>query len=976
MSAWQLITAGFLLHVAWMIAVFDIYFMTTILPLSTKHNSPIPPPAKRVVYIVADGLRADKMLMLQPDGSTPAPFIRSVCEEKGSWGVSWTGMPSATRPGHVAMTAGFFEDPTSVAKDISGGAIDFDTVFAETRYTWTWDTPKFLNKVADYHPERIFSEQFPSEQKYLAGIDPKDMDSWVFDEVKKFMDQAKTDEDLRKKLDQDKLLFFLHLGGIDHAGYIVRPQSPEYLQHVAFLDRGIRHTVEMFEELFNHDGKTAYLYTSDHGMNDWGAHGDGSPDEVQCPLLVWGAGIQKAAPETRLDMFKDTISQDWGLDKWYRRDIDQRKMAGLLASMIGVPFPQNAVMPVPDEFLDIPDESRAHVLYANLKQLLDNFVAVERDIYHGLLAFKFRAYGKVTTELIPSIKTDIEAFLASKQYQQAISVTREKIQLAVDGLRHYQHYNTQTLRFAVAMSMIGWFIVLVLHLLQAQMHWEDNAALSPLAQNTKNILLQCAAAFAVFQLIFLYSQTTKWTHVLQYMIPLPIWTAVIIKWYEIGDIKPILRQQKEMAGIFAAALITVVMMAYGLYYRGIISICMFGFVAWLFKGKANKLDQDLMVKWTACITVMILLVARPVGTRDLNYELVLFGAVLVVSTASILYWKIPDFTVKARRLKFLSSKFVIFQICVMVLSTFILYYTAYLSNLNIRTPLLNQATSWTIFVVSLVEPVFVNTDVQSRLIAVAFAMVSPYILLSIGWETLYYFFVLWSGYLLIEVERNLTKSQPIFLPRSSSAPPANRVSSKGGAAGAKQGLNGQSFVKHHKHTRSNDILIMEPTVTEWASLNFSPDEGGTEMQSKRVITTGDVRRQLFFFVFGVATLFGTGNVCSIASFDCQDVFCFISLQNPPKMGPLMVFKLIIPGITMGCFLRVVNMVTFTSIKNCSVILMLIINAFVFVNFLWLTDVGGWTLVGESVSHYVVTQCLGAFFCLQFGISYIFTSVKV
>ncbi|WAR02568.1 PIGN-like protein [Mya arenaria] len=711
MSAWQLITAGFLLHVAWMIAVFDIYFMTTILPLSTKHNSPIPPPAKRVVYIVADGLRADKMLMLQPDGSTPAPFIRSVCEEKGSWGVSWTGMPSATRPGHVAMTAGFFEDPTSVAKDISGGAIDFDTVFAETRYTWTWDTPKFLNKVADYHPERIFSEQFPSEQKYLAGIDPKDMDSWVFDEVKKFMDQAKTDEDLRKKLDQDKLLFFLHLGGIDHAGYIVRPQSPEYLQHVAFLDRGIRHTVEMFEELFNHDGKTAYLYTSDHGMNDWGAHGDGSPDEVQCPLLVWGAGIQKAAPETRLDMFKDTISQDWGLDKWYRRDIDQRKMAGLLASMIGVPFPQNAVMPVPDEFLDIPDESRAHVLYANLKQLLDNFVAVERDIYHGLLAFKFRAYG-----------------------------------------------------FAVAMSMIGWFIVLVLHLLQAQMHWEDNAALSPLAQNTKNILLQCAAAFA----------------------------------------------------------------AYGLYYRGIISICMFGFVAWLFKGKANKLDQTL---WCS-----------PSRINSFNFIL----------------------------------------ICVMVLSTFILYYTAYLSNLNIRTPLLNQATSWTIFVVSLVEP------------------------------TLYYFFVLWSGYLLIEVERNLTKSQPIFLPRSSSAPPANRVSSKGGAAGAKQGLNGQSFVKHHKHTRSNDILIMEPTVTE----------------------------------------------------------------NPPKMGPLMVFKLIIPGITMGCFLRVVNMVTFTSIKNCSVILMLIINAFVFVNFLWLTDVGGWTLVGESVSHYVVTQCLGAFFCLQFGISYIFTSVKV
>ena len=41
---------------------------------------------------------------------------RNIAEKDGTWGVSTAGIPTATRPGHVAMTAGFYEDPTSVAK--------------------------------------------------------------------------------------------------------------------------------------------------------------------------------------------------------------------------------------------------------------------------------------------------------------------------------------------------------------------------------------------------------------------------------------------------------------------------------------------------------------------------------------------------------------------------------------------------------------------------------------------------------------------------------------------------------------------------------------------------------------------------------------------------------------------------------------------------------------------------------------------
>lgn len=66
---------------------------------------------------IADGLRADKFF--EPDefgNGFRAPFLRSIIREKGRWGVSHARPPTESRPGHVSIIAGFYEDPSAVTK--------------------------------------------------------------------------------------------------------------------------------------------------------------------------------------------------------------------------------------------------------------------------------------------------------------------------------------------------------------------------------------------------------------------------------------------------------------------------------------------------------------------------------------------------------------------------------------------------------------------------------------------------------------------------------------------------------------------------------------------------------------------------------------------------------------------------------------------------------------------------------------------
>ena len=527
-------------HLVYLYSIFDIYFVSPVVhgmqAFRVDRTPPNKAPADRLVLYVGDGLRADKAFQSFPDPSpedpnnfdpTPrplAPFIRSKVLSEGTFGVSHTRVPTESRPGHVALIAGLYEDVSAVATGWKLNPVHFDSVFNRSRHTWSWGSPDILPMFKEGAvPGKIYADTYPAEFEDYSQ-DATQLDTWVFDRVKALFASARLNATVDATLRQDQVVFFLHLLGLDTTGHSYRPYSKEYLHNIKVVDQGVKEITNLINDFYG-DGRTAYVFTADHGMSDWGSHGDGHPDNTRTPLVAWGSGVAKPVVKKSgvAAGHEDGFSHDWGFNHVRRHDVEQADVAALMAYLAGVEFPVNSVGKLPLSYLSSDSQDQALAAFVNAQEVLEMYKVKERR--KAVTTINYKPYPPFTTannSVHERVQT-IQSKLDHQQYDAAVDFSSDLLHHSIQGLRYLQTYDWLFLRAVITLGYLGYITfalttVIDLHVLHGATE----------AKRTFNSTALFSSILVVLYLLLLLEKS-RWTYYLYVAFPVAFWEEVWTK---------------------------------------------------------------------------------------------------------------------------------------------------------------------------------------------------------------------------------------------------------------------------------------------------------------------------------------------------------------------------------------------------------------------------------------------------------------
>ncbi|KAL1124350.1 hypothetical protein AAG570_000979 [Ranatra chinensis] len=386
-------------------------------------------------------------------------------EGEGSWGVSHSRVPTKSRQGVVAILGGIFEDPSGVMNLFKDNPVEFDHIFnhvKDTIYIGYPGMPNFFSKSKS--TEKWIKYKFDNLwESITTKTNSSILDEWVFNHVDEVFKSS--NDTVRNLLADERLIFCLHLAGMDLVSHIWGKVTREVIENVDVIDEGVARVDKSFEGFYK-DKNTVFILTSDHGMTDWGTHGGGTRQEVEIPILAWGAGIMREGPKAATSRQQQSASpRSWRVENLTRKDIDQVDTAPLISALLGIPIPVNSVGVLPHNYLDITQKDKSITVMCNALQMMALCDKMGERIKLDVIP-KMKIGNPLPELLSNEYKTKLNFLYETHEYSTLQQVSEEVVRKSQLALNFYQGYYTNMLRCALCFVFVGWSMVLLMHIIE------------------------------------------------------------------------------------------------------------------------------------------------------------------------------------------------------------------------------------------------------------------------------------------------------------------------------------------------------------------------------------------------------------------------------------------------------------------------------------------------------------------------------
>ncbi|KAI0350922.1 PigN-domain-containing protein [Trametes cingulata] len=917
-SVWRLLLVGLVFHLVYIGTVFDCYFTSPVVHGMRQHSLKSAE-AKRLVLIVGDGLRADLLLakngfsMIPGSPEIVAPHLRSIIETRGAFGISHTRVPTESRPGHVALIGGMYEDVSAVTKGWKTNPVDFDSVFNQSSVTYSFGSPDILPMFArGATPGKVEMWCYDEDEEDFTK-DATALDVWVLEQLRTLFHNATANPALNTRLRGEKTVFFLHLLGLDTTGHSYRPHSKEYMANIQVVDEIVKQTEELFREFYA-DDETAFVFTADHGMSRIGNHGDGDPDNTRTPLIAWGKGVRGPLPDSTPSSH-DEYSEPWGLSHLVRRDVEQADVAALMSALVGVNWPVNSVGVLPDVDPTKPgyllpkegERTQAEAALVNAKVILEHYrIKHDEKRTHSLLYKQYSYFASTEhSEDVPggAELSAIDHLIQQGNYFQARSQAKQLIRHTLEGLRYLQTYDRLMIRGIVIAAYLGWIAFGAISIL-----------LPP--STTSNALpfhLAATAVLGAFWALFA-KQRSPWSFYVYIVFPCYFWDQVLA--HASGPLLSYVRKGRVgslLGYVLHGSLVVAALqsMVAGYTHRSIWSAwfvvigVLWPILSWpreLLSGK-----WPLLLGWTAaCLSTAVfpLLTVHP----EESLIAISTGAAIMYAIGMTGLYKLSYTDPKeANRFK---------VVTLIELGWSIIFTNFIVWDLRDKKPVppTFRFIGWFTFLSSIVTPFILpvpTSNPHGRLLSFFLGFGACFIWLAIRVEGLFYIAYSLTLCLWVEVETALRR--------------------------------------HNQAKLSPVVKAVDKNVAQGAR--------GAKHASTYRPQADDLRIAVFFLFFVQVAFFGTGNVASISSFYLEPVYRLVPIFSPFLMSALLIFKIVSPYIILAITFSMLNARLDLPPFSLFLVALTLTDIMTITFFLNVTDMGSWLEIGQTISFFCISSLL-------------------